>query len=344
MNIRLATHQDKKRWDAFVETHPQATPYHRFAWGQACEQAYSQPMQYYIAEDEQKQVCGVLPCIKFKRPLSSSKSVALPYCDTGFALGDDDNISATLMKKLGSDCDYRDVSHQPADAETLQPGQKVILRLSLPESSEQLMSSFKSKLRSQIRKAEKNGLTMTLSESTNEHIAILPHFYDVYKQNMRLLASPAHAYSWFEAIVKHYADNARVCIVYQASTPIGAGIVLLNGAVAAIPWASTLPQYNRLAPNMMLYWSLLANVTDAGIQTFDFGRSSYGEGTYKFKTQWGALPYPLNWHDGTVDQQPQVVETGPPGTVRQLAESIWPKLPLGLTVAIGSAIRRYISL
>ena len=38
MKIRLATQQDKKRWDAYVETHPHATPYHRFAWGQACEQ------------------------------------------------------------------------------------------------------------------------------------------------------------------------------------------------------------------------------------------------------------------------------------------------------------------
>ena len=345
MKIRLATQQDKKRWDAYVETHPQATPYHRFAWGQACEQAYKQPMQYLIAEDEQHQVCGVLPCIAFKRPFSAAKSVALPYCDTGFALGDDDQITASLLGKLRSQSDYRDVSHEPADTEALQAGQKVVLRLPLPENSELLMSSFKSKLRSQIRKAEKNGLTMALSENPNDHVTLLPHFYDVYKQNMRLLASPAHAYSWFESVIAHYGDNARVCVVYQASTPIGAGIVIMNGTVAAIPWASTLPQYNRLAPNMMLYWSLLANVTDAGMQTFDFGRSSFGEGTYKFKTQWGALPYPLNWHDGSsTDHQPQAVETGPPGAVRQLAENVWPKLPLGFTVAIGSAIRRYISL
>ena len=30
---------------------------------------------------------------------------------------------------------------------------------------------------------------------------------------------------------------------------------------------------------------------------FDFGRSSEGEGTYKFKKQWGAKPTPLVWYD-----------------------------------------------
>lgn len=344
MKIRPATPHDKNRWDAYVETHPLATPYHRFAWGQACEQAYQQPMQYLIAEDEQQQCCGVLPTIQFKRPLSAAKTIALPYCDTGYALADDEAVQTALLRQLGAGADYRDVLHQPADPDTLQSGQKVVLRLPLPDNSDALMSGFKSKLRSQIRKAEKNGLHMALSENAQAHLSLLPHFYDVYKQNMRLLASPAHAYCWFEAIVSRYADNARVCVVYQGDTPIGAGIVLINGTVAAIPWASTLPEYNRLAPNMLLYWSLLANVTDAGMQTFDFGRSSFGEGTFKFKTQWGALPYSLNWHDGSSGNQPQAVETGPSGTIRQLAETLWPKLPLGFTVAIGSAIRRYISL
>jgi FemAB-related protein (PEP-CTERM system-associated) len=344
MIIRRATPNDAAAWDSYVAQHAEATPYHKFAWGMACEQAYRQSMHYLLAEDTDGKLIGILPAINFKRPLKGEQLVALPFCDTGFALADSQDIKTALLSHLSAQSDYRDLRQEPADTEALSPGQKVILRLPLPDSSEALLSQFKSKLRSQIRKAEKNGLTMKMAANFAQHQQLLDDFYNVYKQNMRQLASPVHSRVWFERILANYDDAARVCVVYTGELAIGAGIVLINGQMAAIPWASTLSEHNRLAPNMLLYWSLLANVTDNGQRLFDFGRSSFGEGTYKFKTQWGALPYALHWHDGTSADLEAAVETGPPGTVRQLAETIWPRLPLGLTVSMGSAIRRYISL
>lgn len=344
MIIRQATRTDEAKWDEYVNTHPYATPYHRFAWGVACEEAYGQTMHYWLAEDSDNKIIGLLPAINFKKLTGGRKVTALPYCDVGFILADSADISTALLSKLPSGSDYRDMRQVPAETDSLSIGQKVVLRLPLPDSSENLMASFKSKLRSQIRKATKNGLTVSVSEENTSHQKLVTDFYQIYARNMRQLASPSHALSWFKSVLQAYDDKARVCVVYNDEQAIGAGLVLLNGSVAAIPWASTLSQFNRLAPNMLLYWSLLENVTDAGMSVFDFGRSSFGEGTYKFKTQWGAVPHVLHWHDGSAQDVAEAVETGPPGTIRQIAESVWPKLPLGLTISVGSAIRRYISL
>lgn len=344
MIIRQATPADEANWDVYVQQHPDSTPYHRFAWGKACEKAYAQPMQYWVAEDTENNIIGVMPAIDFKKLTGGKQLTALPYCDVGFVLANSADITAALLSKLPANSDYRDLRQVPADPDSLSQGQKVVLRLPLPDTSENLMASFKSKLRSQIRKAGKNGLTVELSENNAAHQKLVEDFYQIYTWNMRQLASPSHALKWFKTILECYDQQARVCVVYNEGQAIGAGIVLLNGQVAAIPWASTLSQFNRLAPNMLLYWSLLENATDSGMTVFDFGRSSYGEGTYKFKTQWGAEPYVLHWHDGTTPDLQEAVETGPPGAIRQLAESVWPKLPLGLTVSMGSAIRRYISL
>lgn len=38
---------------------------------------------------------------------------------------------------------------------------------------------------------------------------------------------------------------------------------------------------------MLIHWTFLARAADHGFSRFDFGRSSVGEGTYKFKEQWG---------------------------------------------------------
>ena len=63
-----------------------------------------------------------------------------------------------------------------------------------------------------------------------------------------------------------------------------------------IPWAASLRTHNRYSPNMLLYWSVLAFACEKGYRNFDFGRSTPGEGTYRFKEQWGARPVQLYWH------------------------------------------------
>lgn len=351
MIIRQATAEDSKVWDHYVAAHPLATPYHKFAWGQACLKAYKQTPIYLIAQNPTGDICGVFPIILFKRPLSSGSLCSLPYCDTGFVLADDDSIKHSLFSHANTlatsqnfTIDYRDASNDIAQKEAISDGQKVVMRMSLPEDSETLLSSFKSKLRSQVRKAEKNGLTTQVSASWIEHSNQLDAFYNVFKQNMRQLASPVHSKAWFAAILQGYDYQCRLAVVYYNDIPVGAGIILLNGKTAVIPWASTVQQYNRLAPNMQLYWSLLANATDSGMQVFDFGRSSFSEGTYKFKSQWGAHPYLLKWSDSFTPTQISPAVSAPRGPVRNLAQSVWPRLPLGLTVTLGSAIRKYISL
>jgi hypothetical protein len=55
---------------------------------------------------------------------------------------------------------------------------------------------------------------------------------------------------------------------------------------------------------MLLYWTKLEYACDNGNKTFDFGRSTPGEGTYRFKPQWGAKPQPLHWQYISLNDQP----------------------------------------
>ncbi len=230
------------------------------------------------------------------------------------------------------------------DLEQLHQAHKVRLLLDLPATSEELMTSFKSKLRSQIRKAEKNGLTVELGNSQQ----LLDNFFEVFSCNMKDLGSPTHSKKWFAEIIKNYGNKTIIGIIQHQDTAVGAGIVLQIGNKASIPWASTKREYNRFSPNMLLYWSLLKHSTDNGLKTFDFGRSSYGEGTYKFKEQWGARPVPLAWktiqendHRTSKEQASNSISKL---KFRSLVETIWRQLPLAATTLLGPKLRKYISL
>lgn len=86
---------------------------------------------------------------------------------------------------------------------------------------------------------------------------------------------------------------------------------------------------------MLLYWSLLRYASDSGYKEFDFGRSTPGEGTYKFKEQWGAEPSPLYWYSITSNG-------GNP--MRRFIGKVWAIAPQIFTDRIGPLLRRYIRL
>jgi hypothetical protein len=92
---------------------------------------------------------------------------------------------------------------------------------------------------------------------------------------------------------------------------------------------------------MLLYWTCLEFATQKGYGTFDFGRSTRGEGTYKFKEQWGARPQPLYWHYWLRGggELPQV---NPSNRKYRLAIEVWKRLPLPVTRLLGPGIVRYI--
>ncbi|WP_421132053.1 FemAB family XrtA/PEP-CTERM system-associated protein [Alteromonas sp. A079] len=348
--VSFASFEDKTVWDNYVANHETATAYHRFAWQEAVQSAYNHKVMGLIARNSAtKQVVGVLPAVLMATPLIGKKLCSLPYCDVGYAIADSDEIQKQLVEHLkqqgvttgSKHVEVRNIAATPEDT-TLLAHKKVRMLLPLPSGSDALMASFKSKLRSQIRKAEKNGLTVQLGVNT----ALIDDFYSVYAQNMRDLGSPVHAKRWFQHIVSAYGDSCIVSVVYKDDVAIGGGLVIKNNAQASIPWASTLRDYNKLAPNMLLYWSLLAHCADNNISTFDFGRSTFEEGTYRFKKQWGATPQLLDWHvDGKSNSLTnETASNTSPGKVRPAIESVWRKLPLNLTITVGSAIRPYISL
>lgn len=340
MQIKTATVQDQPAWDDYVLSHPAGLAYHQFAWSLAIREAYGFESYYLLAAADEK-IVGVLPLVDFKIPFFGRRLVSLPYCDVGGCLADSDDIAVSLMAKaadIGKQWNVKKVEIRQVLAEKeTSSTRKVRMLLDLPESSEELLASFKAKLRSQVKKPIRDGLTAQLGG-----IELVSEFYQVFCENMRDLGSPVHSCRWIEAVVRNYKKNVRVCLVYTSDgTPAAAGIILLHHETVCIPWASSLREFNRLNPNMFLYWTFLSFAADHGFKTFDFGRSTPDEGTYKFKQQWGALPVPLEWVD-LIKTSP--VEINSSGALRTKVERAWQKLPVSVATAVGSKLRRYIDL
>jgi len=362
MRIRLIKQGGEKFWDEYVNRHPRATLCHLYGWSRVIRATYGHTSYNLLAEDRENNdgqgTLGVLPLVHIKSLLFGNTLVSMPFLNYGGLLADDEETEKLLYgeaRKLGLQLGVSNIElrHTYPIACTKKQGavasmstaapepmtHKVRMLLDLPESSVKLFESFKSKLRSQIRKPQKEGLVALIGAEE-----LLDEYYQVFSVNMRDLGSPVHSKRLFANILKEFGGRVRLGIVRYRGAAAAAGLIFCFKETVEIIWASSLKSFNHLSPNMLLYWSLLEYVTDAGYKHFDFGRSTPNEGTYKFKEQWGAKPQTLYWYEDNLGKSYKMRHEGKSFRYRQKGEAMWQAMPLFLANALGPLLRKGISL
>jgi hypothetical protein len=105
-------------------------------------------------------------------------------------------------------------------------------------------------------------------------------------------------------------------------------------------WASSLHAYNRIAPNMLLYWAFMERAMSEGVTLFNFGRCSPGAGTHRFKRQWGSRDEQLWWYQRA--RTAAASTPSPDDSAYAWGPRVWRRLPLPVATALGPWIVRSI--
>ncbi len=296
---------------------------------------------YLLEAKEAGDVTGVLPLVLVKGPLFGRFLVSLPYLNTGGVWAESHDASISIIDRACELADelkvkYLELRHeQPLEHSKFnyQRTDKAHLRLALPRSDDELEKSFKSKLRSQIKKSGEHGLEVSFGG-----MPLLDEFYAVFAHNMRDLGTPVFSKKLFRAIIEEFSGDAEFCAVRQQGRTIASGLLVHRDGSTEVPSASCLRAFNRTNANMLMYRHLLRRAIERSSHTFDFGRSSAGSGTYKFKTQWGASPFPACWQYYVRCGDPDDMRPDAGGNQRLI--HTWQRLPVWLTRWIGPSIVR----
>jgi FemAB-related protein (PEP-CTERM system-associated) len=330
------------QWDELIAHSPNASLSHMFCWQIIISRAYGHRV-FYLMHYREAEILGVLPLIWLKGPLSGNALCSLPFLDYGGICAVDRESGKALFKKalqLRDSCnaEYLELRHEnTGEYGGLLRHDKVDMVLDLSPGQEQIWNSLGAKVRNQVRKASKSGLTTLVGGAE-----YLEPFYKVFAANMRDLGSPVHNASFFSNILREFGDSAKIIIVCDGNKTVGGLICLFFKDGVFVPWASSLREYFPKCPNNLLYWTTIQYACERGFKNFHFGRSSVDSGTYKFKQQWGAKERQLNWEFHY--SKPTHIHTPMAENPRyQLAAKIWKRLPLSLTVLLGPHLRKYLT-
>jgi len=296
---------------------------------------------YCVEATRNGKTCGLLMLSYVSSLLFGRFLVSLPYVNYGGMIVDDRDTQDRLLKEACSlaerlDVRYLEVRHAFAgncSALSKQTGHKVHMQLELPGSSDVLWTSLLAKVRNQVRKGQKGGLTVCWGGKE-----LLREFYAVFSLNMRDLGTPVYGQKLFRGILERFPDRAELCVVRTNRLAIAAALLLHGRKITEVPSACSLRLYNHTCANMLMYWHLLERAVQRGQAVFDFGRSSPESNTYRFKKQWGAEAIPAEWHYFVRTGSAMAMRPENPKYSKLIR--VWQRLPVWLTRLLGPVVVR----
>ena len=282
---------------------------------------------------------GGLPLVRMRSTIFGHHLVSLPFLNYGGPLGPDSvrKALAEAAKILADESGAHRLvlrNRTPLSVGLDQGRDKVMVRMELGDDPQALWSNgFPTKLRSQIRRPQKEGMTCRFGPEERDG------FYRVFAENMRDLGTPVHSRRLFDALVEVFPEEVIFGVVYHNDGPVAGGCGFLWGGEFEMTWASALRKYNRMAPNMLLYWSFMEKAMERGTGLFNFGRCTPGGGTHRFKRQWGGQDTPLPWLEW--DRRGSG-EPSADSRVYRAATRVWKRLPLPVANRVGPFLSRRI--
>ena len=287
---------------------------------------------------------GYLPLALVSSHLFGRYLVSLPYLNRAGVVAVNEIVCGQLIDAASELADqlkvqYLELRHQGAGVEhaciTQNRDDKVHMRMTLPGEVDKLWSGYSAKVRNQVRKGDKAGLSIAFGGAE-----LLEEFYSVFCTNMRDLGTPVYPRQLFAAVLGTFKSGAELAVVRHEGRAV-AGALLLHTRVgdrveSAVPSASSLRDAKHTNANMWMYHELLKRAVSRGAGAFDFGRSTPDSGTYRFKKQWGAAASPATWQYYLRAGDVWAVRPDNPKYQRRIAT--WQKLPVWVTRLVGPTI------
>jgi FemAB-related protein (PEP-CTERM system-associated) len=323
-------------WDDFVARAEAGSYCHLAAWRDILADVLGAECLYWAAAADGGWQ-AVLPLVRVRSRIFGHYLVSLPFLNDGGPLGTqaarDRLVAEAVSEARRTRADLLELRTRDATGLQLsRSDRKITVVLPLPSVAESLFKGFPAKLRSQIRRPIKEGLTVRFGPEQREP------FYEVFTRTMRDLGTPVLPRAFFERIATAFPELALFGVVYRGEEPLAAGCGFTWRNEFEMTWAGSLRASRPIAANMLLYWSFMEHVIGRGVSAFNFGRCTPGSGTHHFKRQWGGVDVPLPWSQwSSRDVQ---ATPSPDRPLYRAAAAVWRRLPLAMVNRLGPVLAR----
>lgn len=342
MNIEIINPLDFKAWDDLVLLLPDSSFFHSSAWARVLHESYRY-VPLYFSVLEGNQLRAVLPVMEVNSFITGRRGVSLPFTDYCDPMVDDD-INLRWMveyvinygKKAGwKYLELRGGKDFLEDA--VASATYVNHTLHINGDSRKLLSGFRNSTQRNIRKAEKEGVTATLSNSME---AVL-EFCRLNSISRKYHGLPPQPIRFFEAIHRHIISRGLgfVVLASHGGETIAGSIFFLFGNKGLYKLGAFDLEQQRLRPNNLVMWKAIEWLSENGYESLDFGRTELEHtGLLQYKAGWRPAERYITYH--RFDMKKDSFVGGSPTS--RIQRMVFSRIPIPILNLIGSLGYRHV--
>ena len=343
--VRLASLRDpmeRDRIDDFLDSRPDATPFHSRAWLGAIEAATGHSAHVLLCE-ERGRIVGLLPLHR------ASSLFGAALVSTGFAVGGgilaETSRAAALLagaaEELAARMGCPSIELRGGMLPEARAGWHLrydshagfVAPLAVDDDAQLL--AIPRKQRAEVRKGIANALEIRVGTSPRDRAM----HHAVYADSVRNLGTPVFPKALFGAVLDAFGEDADVLTVLASGQPVASVLSLYHRGAVMPYWGGGTAAARPLRANDAMYFALMRHARERGCTSFDFGRSKSGSGAYHFKQNWGFEPHPLAYAAWTANgAAPR--DADPTSPKYRALIAAWKRLPLPLANRLGPLISR----
>ena len=325
-------------WRELVASAPAATIFHHPAWLRLLRERYRYAIGAAVVRDADGRLVGGLPLAAVTSRLTGRRLVAVPFADTCgpiLAPGAPDGVLEALGRAVERERERRGVALEvrerfaPAGTPVDLFHQHVI---ALGDGVEAVEQRFHSRVRRNVRKARREGVTV----ERRTDAAALDAFYALHLATRRRLGVPTQPRAFIRGLGALFEEGLGfVGLASHEGRPVAAAVFLQTNRTLLYKYGASDESALALRPNNVLFADVIRWGAESGLLALDLGRTDLGqEGLRTFKRSWGAEERTVAYtYGGTAPPTPghgvrdrvlaQVIRRTPPITGRAIGELLY---------------------
>jgi hypothetical protein len=330
-------------WDALLTSRPDFSFFHGTAWAKVLTETYGFTPHYFIKGNVVAPET-LLPLMEVNSWLTGRRGIALPFTDECEPLSADPNAIAGIFQESIAFGRTRGWKYLELRGGRKFLGQEVPASLSfyghsldLVPPAEEQFGKFDGSVRRAIRKAEKDGVTVEISQS----LEAMKVFYALQGQTRKRHGLPPPPFRFFVNIHQHILseNSGMIAVASHRGRKIAAAVFFYLRGRAIYKYGASDLAMQHLRGNNLAMWTAMKWLAQNGAKTLHLGRTSLAnDGLRRFKLQLGAHEEMVEYAKFDLRQNCFVTEKD---GVSGWHNTVFRTLPVSLSRAAGQLLYKH---
>lgn len=338
MDVVLVEPKNKKDWDEFVQESTGVIAWHAYHWADLLAKHYG--TQFYpLAVYDGPKIIGILPLYRIRTLRSGDALISIPHFVAGGVVAEKPEVQRALLDRaieISKQLKLPKITFKQYKLKLngpLNTDENYYNReLELSSDLDQMWHEISETNRTKVEEASKYDLKMEYPSTD------VSTFFRFLLHDQHAAGVPCVSKSWVESLFSTGAYE--IALLRHKDELVAATMAKKFRDTVSFPFSCLRDQSEET--NLFaygLYWQLMTRLAKEGVRICHSGRIPKTDAAFGYRLGWGGKKHSYYYqYYGIGEGKTEFAIKR--GTKRQLVESVWKRIPVGVAQVLGPAIVR----